>query len=158
MSVHFSSDRDDWATPQAFFDKLNDEFNFTLDPCCTHESAKCEKHYTVEDDGLSKSWSGETVFMNPPYGREIGRWMEKAHMEASAGALVVCLVPSRTDTEWWHEHAMCADEVRFVRGRLKFGDGANSAPFPSAVVVFKPFATPELLLYSYTKTIGYERT
>lgn len=135
MSVHFSSKDMTWETPQDFFDELDAEFHFTLDPCCVPETAKCEKFYTPEDDGLSKSWSGEVVFMNPPYGREIGKWMKKAVDEWRKWATVVCLVPSRTDTAWWHDYAM-EGEIRFIRGRLKFGGSKNSAPFPSAVVVF----------------------
>ncbi len=134
-SVHFSSATDEWPTPQDFFDRLNAEFGFTLDPCCTHESAKCAKHFTKAEDGLTRSWTGEVVFMNPPYGHEIGKWMKKAHDEAQAGARVVCLVPARTDTKWWHDYAMKGD-IRFIRGRLKFGGHTNSAPFPSAVIVF----------------------
>jgi phage N-6-adenine-methyltransferase len=126
----------EWATPQDVFDKLNAEFRFTLDPCCTHQNAKCFKHYTREEDGLSKSWAGEIVFMNPPYGREIGLWMKKAYTESLLGATVVCLVPSRTDTAWWHDYA-AKGQVRFVRGRLKFGNALTSAPFPSAIVIFE---------------------
>lgn len=133
--VHFSSKTDDWPTPQSFFAELDQEFAFTLDPCSSHENAKCETYFTKEDDGLSKSWLGHAVFMNPPYGREIGKWMKKAYESAKEGAKVVCLVPARTDTAWWHEYAM-KGEIRFVRGRLKFGGHQNSAPFPSAVVVF----------------------
>lgn len=137
-SVHFSSKDECWETPQSFFDKLNEEFQFTLDPCCTHETAKCKKHYTKCDDGLVQSWGGEVVFMNPPYGKEIVKWMKKAYEEClDNGALVVCLVPARTDTAWWHDYAM-KGEVRFIRGRLKFSGHKNSAPFPSAVVVFDP--------------------
>ena len=134
-SVHFSSNTDLWSTPQEFFDELNREFNFSLDVCATPDNAKCEKYFTKEDDGLAQEWHG-TVFMNPPYGREIYAWMEKASQSAKAGATVVCLVPARTDTKWWHEFAM-PHEIRFIRGRLKFGDSKNSAPFPSAVVVIK---------------------
>lgn len=136
MSVHFSSDRMDWPTPKALFDELNAEFGFTLDPCSSHSNAKCAKHFTPEDDGLAQSWAGEVVFMNPPYGRAIGAWMKKALGE-SLGAEVVCLVPSRTDTAWWHEYAMKADEIRYLRGRVKFEGAPNPAPFPSAVVVFR---------------------
>jgi len=133
----YSSNTPEWTTPNILFSELNDEFHFTLDPCCTHENAKCEKHYTIDDDGLSQSWSGETVFMNPPYGRAIRHWMKKAHDEAfDNGATVVCLVPARTDTVWWHEYAL-GGEVRFIRGRIRFGDGTGRAPFPSAVVVFR---------------------
>lgn len=135
MSVHFSSKTDLWSTPQDFFDNLNAKYNFTLDPCATAENAKCEKFYTPEDDGLSKDWSNEIVFMNPPYGRGIVRWMEKA---ANSGTTVVCLVPARTDTRWWHSYVIdMGAEVQFVRGRLKFGESKNSAPFPSAVVIYR---------------------
>lgn len=135
MNVHFSSATDLWSTPQNFFDKLHGEFCFDLDVCSTHENAKVQKHFTKEDDGLSQQWSG-VCWMNPPYGREIGAWMRKAHESAMGGAVVVCLVPARTDTKWWHDYAI-QHEVRFIRGRLKFGDAKNSAPFPSAVVVMR---------------------
>ena len=137
MNVHFSSKTDLWSTPQAFFDRLNFIYQFTLDPCANKENAKCSNYFTTEDDGLSQSWGGHRVFMNPPYGREIKNWMKKAYEESLNGALVVCLVPSRTDTAWWHDYAM-EGRIEFLRGRLKFGDAANSAPFPSAVVVFEP--------------------
>lgn len=138
MSVHFSSATPEWYTPQDFFDRLNEEFSFTLDPCSTHENAKCKKHFTEQDDGLSQSWHGESVFMNPPYGKTISVWMKKAYESCNRnGAMVVCLVPARTDTRWWHEYAM-KGEVRFIRGRLKFGGAETSAPFPSAVVIFRP--------------------
>lgn len=137
MRVHFSSETDDWATPAAFFDRLNSEFNFTLDPCANEDNAKCDRYFTKEDDGLSRDWSGETVFMNPPYGRAIADWIRKAYEESRAGTTVVALIPSRTDTRYWHEYVMKATEIRFVKGRLKFGDGRNSAPFPSAVVVWR---------------------
>jgi len=135
VNVHFSSATDLHATPQEFFDKLNAEFHFTLDVCATSENAKCQTYYTKQDDGLAQTWRGN-VWMNPPYGREIGRWMEKANEAAKEGATVVCLVPARTDTKWWHECAI-QHEVRFIRGRLKFGDAKNSAPFPSAVIVMR---------------------
>lgn len=135
MNVHFSSATDLWATPQKTFDELHAEFGFTLDPCSTHENAKCEKHYTKEYDGLAQNWAGERVFMNPPYGREIGAWVKKA---ATSGAEVcVCLLPARTDTRWFHEYIYGKAEIRFLRGRLKFGDAKNNAPFPSMVVIFK---------------------
>ena len=124
-----------WATPQDFFDELNKEFNFTLDPCSTHENAKCEKHYTVEDDGLSKDWTGETVFCNPPYGKEIGKWVKKC-ME-SGGGIRVALLPARTDTRRFHDYVYGKAEIRFVKGRLKFGGSKNSAPFPSMVAIWK---------------------
>ena len=127
-----------WATPQAFFDKLNEEWNFNLDCCALPENAKCENYFTPEQDGLKQEWKG-TVWMNPPYGREIGKWVEKAYNEAQKGATVVALLPARTDTKWFHEwiYMMNGVDVEFVRGRLKFGEGKNSAPFPSMLVVFK---------------------
>ena len=134
MSVHFSSKTDQWATPQDFFNELDREFDFTLDPCADKDNAKCTKYYTADDDGLSKDWGGERVFCNPPYGREIGKWIKKAH---DSKALVVMLIPARTDTKAWHEYIFGKAEIRFVRGRLKFGGSKNSAPFPSAVVIFK---------------------
>lgn len=132
-----SSTTDEWATPQDFFDKLNAEFSFGLDVCAPPENAKCPAFYTKEQDGLVQAWhkSAAVCWMNPPYGRQIGAWMKKAYEESQKGATVVCLVPARTDTAWWHDYAM-RGSVRFVRGRLKFGGGKNSAPFPSAVVVF----------------------
>ncbi len=136
-SVHFSSKTCEWPTPQGFFDALDDEFGFTLDPCSSDENRKCEKHFTIKENGLAQSWRDETVFMNPPYGKEIGKWMAKAYGESKNGATIVCLVPARTDTSWWHDHAM-QGEIRFVRGRLKFEGATSSAPFPSAVVIFRP--------------------
>lgn len=132
------SQHDCWETPQDFFDKLNEEFNFTLDPCCVPATAKCDRYFTPVEDGLKQDWSNETVYMNPPYGREIGKWMQKAYESCvMGGATVVCLVPSRTDTKWWHDYSM-KGEIRFIRGRLKFGNSKNSAPFPSAIVIFRP--------------------
>ena len=141
MNVHFSSATDLHATPQEFFDKLNAEFGFTLDVCATSENAKCASYYTKQDDGLKQPWRGN-VWMNPPYGRAIAAWMEKAYLASLNGATVVCLVPARTDTAWWHDYARKGD-VTFIRGRLKFGDAKTNAPFPSAVVVFKPAAIAE---------------
>ena len=136
--VHFSMKSNEWTTPQDLYDKLNKEFNFTLDPCCTKESAKCDKFYTKEDDGLSKDWRYDTVFMNPPYGREIPKWIEKAYKESLKGAVVVCLIPARTDTRYWHDYIFTKAEVRFLKGRVKFENGKKPqpAPFPSAVVIF----------------------
>lgn len=133
-NVHFSSKTDAWATPQDFFDKLNREFRFNLDPCATTENAKCKKFYTEKEDGLSKSWKGKRVFCNPPYGRQIGKWVEKC---ATGGAdVTVALLPARTDTKWFHQFIYKKAEVRFIKGRLKFGDSKNSAPFPSMIVIF----------------------
>jgi len=129
----FTSTTDQWATPQDFFDKLNEEFGFTLDVCALPENAKCNVYFTPEIDGLKQDWLG-VCWCNPPYGRGIGKWIEKA---SQSEATVVCLVPARTDTAWWHDYAMKADDIRFIRGRLKFGGSKNSAPFPSAVLVYR---------------------
>ncbi|PTK72356.1 adenine methyltransferase [Staphylococcus haemolyticus] len=142
MKVHYSSKTNEWATPQNLFDELDDEFNFTLDPCATDENTKCSNYFTIEDDGLSKDWSNDVVFMNPPYGREIKKWIKKAYEESLNGATVVCLIPARTDTTYWHDYIFGkADDIRFLKGRLKFGDSKNSAPFPSAIVVYKGVTT-----------------
>lgn len=138
LAVHFSSASDDWATPQNFFDALDQEFGFTLDVCASASNAKCPNYFTRGVDGLSQRWGRERCWMNPPYGREIKAWMRKAVEASRRGALVVCLVPARTDTAWWHDYAVQADEIRFVRGRLRFGDAKHAAPFPSAVVIFRP--------------------
>jgi len=133
-----SSASDDWGTPQAFFDELHAEFGFTLDVCASARNAKCPRFFSREDNGLEQTWTG-TVWLNPPYGREIGLWLRKAVESWRGGATVVCLVPARTDTAWWHDYAALG-EVRFVRGRLRFvsAEGEkSSAPFPSAVVVFR---------------------
>ena len=134
LAVHFSSATDLWATPQDLYDRYHARYSFELDVCATAQNAKCARHFTVADDGLAQEWRGR-CWMNPPYGREIGAWMAKAWRSSEAGALVVCLVPARTDTAWWHDFAV-KGEIEFLRGRLKFGGHKNSAPFPSAVVVF----------------------
>jgi phage N-6-adenine-methyltransferase len=133
---------DVWNTPQWLYDALNKEFGFTLDPCSDGTNAKCAKFFTQQENGLLMNWGTETVFMNPPYS-EVGDWMRKAYGAAQEGATVVCLVPARTDGNWWHDYAM-KGEIRFIRGRLRFGDerkrfgGDGAAPFPSAIVVFRP--------------------
>ena len=136
MNVHFSSATDLWATPDDFFALYHARYGFQLDVCATSENAKCARYFTKADDGLVQEWTG-TCWMNPPYGRTIGEWMRKAYESSLTGATVVCLVPARTDTRWWHDYAM-KGEVEFIKGRLKFGGHNNSAPFPSAVVVFRP--------------------
>jgi len=136
----FSSKTDQWATPQDFFDKLNDEFHFTLDPCADETNHKCEKYFTKEDDGLIQCWRGETVFCNPPYGREICNWVKRCYMHSVVDCgIAVMLIPARTDTKWFHEYVYNKPnvEIRFIKGRLKFGGSKNSAPFPSMVVVFR---------------------
>lgn len=131
-----SSNTPEWATPQSFFDVLNREFTFTLDPCSTHENAKCEMHYTKEDDGLKQNWGGQVVFCNPPYGRELPKWVKKCY-EESRHADVVMLIPARTDTRWFHDYIYGKAEIRFIKGRLKFGNAKQSAPFPSMVVIYR---------------------
>ena len=131
----FTSNTDLWSTPQNFFDELNKEFNFTLDPCSNKQNAKCKKFYTEKDNGLDKNWDNEIVFMNPPYGKEISNWVKKA--SEARGGVVVCLLPARTDTRYFHQYIYKQSEIRFIKGRLKFGDSKNSAPFPSMVVIFK---------------------
>ena len=134
----FSSKTDLWSTPNDFFDKLNDEFHFTLDPCSTHENAKCYKHFTEEENGLLQDWGNEVVFCNPPYGRHIKDWVKKAYEESQKdNTNVVMLIPARTDTIYFHEYIYHKAEIRFIKGRLKFGNAKNSAPFPSMVVIFK---------------------
>jgi site-specific DNA-methyltransferase (adenine-specific) len=127
----------EWETPDEFYKKLDDEFRFTLDPCATNKNHKCQKYYTKDDDGLSKNWEGERVFCNPPYGREIRKWVYKSLSEVCHGCeLVVMLIPARTDTKWFHNYVYGKSEIMFVQGRLKFGCSKNSAPFPSMVVVY----------------------
>jgi phage N-6-adenine-methyltransferase len=143
--VMFSSKTAEWTTPQAFYDRLNQEFNFTLDPCCTDETAKCSTYYTEADDGLAQPGAGHSVFMNPPYGRSIKDWIRKAYEESrKPNTVVVALIPARTDTRYWHDYCMEASEIRFIKGRLKFGESNNSAPFPSAVVVFGSGSNPQI--------------
>lgn len=125
-----------WATPQKLFDDLDAKHHFTLDPCATAENAKCRKYYTEQDNGLSKNWGGETVFCNPPYGREIREWVKKAYEESKKpGTKVVMLLPSRTDAGWFHDYCL-QGKIEFLRGRLKYGDAKENAPFPSMLVMF----------------------
>ena len=138
LKIMFSSATDMWATPQSFFDELNNEFHFTLDPCATKANAKCNKFYTIDEDGLQQDWKGEVVFCNPPYGKMISSWVRKCSQESKKpNTMVVALLPARTDTRYFHDYIYGkAKEIRFIKGRLKFGDSKNSAPFPSMVVVF----------------------
>ena len=136
-----SSEDTTWETPPAFFDKLNEEFNFTLDPCATKKTAKCKKFYTEKDDGLSKDWGGEVVFCNPPYGPVIKHWVKKCSEEAKKkNTTVVMLIPSRTDTIYFHEYVYHKAKIRFIKGRLKFLRNKkiiNTATFPSMIVIYK---------------------
>lgn len=136
----------EWSTPQYVFDALDREFGFTLDVCATQENAKCRRFFDKKADGLSKDWTG-ICWMNPPYGRSIRRWVRKARESAEAGAIVVGLVPARTDTAWWQD-CMRASEIRFVRGRLRFGDAEAGAPFPSAIVIW---GTPRVPVITVTE-------
>lgn len=122
----FSSLRSDWRTPKALYQGLDAEFHFDFDPCPANPKF----------DGLKVGWQ-QSNFVNPPYGRDIGRWFAKAWEEYQKGKTVVFLVPSRTDTKWWHQYCMKATEIRFIKGRLYFDDGDGRAPFPSAIIVFK---------------------
>lgn len=136
-SVLCSSKSDEWSTPQNVFDALNLEFEFDLDPCATDENHKCNQYYTKEDDGLTKDWGGCRVFCNPPYSR-IGAWVEKCFREGQKDhTLVVLIIPSRTDTKYFHNFIYNRSEIRFIKGRLKFGGHTENAPFPSMVVIFR---------------------
>ena len=136
----FTSDSNEWETPQYVFNELNKEFNFDIDVCATEGNAKCFNYFTKRQDGLKQNWWGfKSAFMNPPYGKEIGKWMEKAYKESEKGLTAICLIPARTDTGWWHNWVVKAQEVRFIKGRLKFGKGKQSAPFPSCIAIFRPF-------------------
>lgn len=135
--VLFSKGSDEWATPQDLFDSLNNEFDFNLDPCSTDDNCKCQKHFTVQENGLEQNWGGHRVFCNPPYS-QIKHWVKKCHDEGvKDNTLVVLLIPSRTDTKYFHDFIYNRAEIRFVKGRLKFGDSKNTAPFPSMIVIFR---------------------
>ena len=134
----FSSTTDMWETPKDLFDKLDEEFEFQTDVCAIKQNAKCKRFYTPEQDGLKQVWTG-VCWCNPPYGRGIEKWMKKAH---ESNATVVCLVPARTDTKWFHDFVLGKAEIRFIRGRLKFGNSKNSAPFPSMLVIYRKDGTP----------------
>jgi site-specific DNA-methyltransferase (adenine-specific) len=135
--IILKSRREDWETPQHLFDSLNKEFGFTLDPCATSETAKCAKYYTESEDGLTQDWTGEVVYCNPPYGRKQDAWIRKCCEHGAQGGVAVMLLPARTDTARFHDFILGKAEIRFLRGRLKFGKAADSAPFPSMVVVFR---------------------
>ncbi len=131
----FTSTRLDWATPRAFYQALDAEFGFALDACADGGNAKCANFFSG-DEGLREPWLPPT-FLNPPYGRQIGKWVKRAYEQSQRGFTVVALLPSRTDTRWWHDYVMQADEIRFIRGRLHFDGHKNGAPFPSAIVIFR---------------------
>lgn len=131
----WSHKSDEWATPQAVYEALDSEFHFTLDPCATEANAKCGFFFTKEDDGLQKNWGGWRVFCNPPYSN-IKDWAKKCY-EESTHALIVMLVPSRTDTAWFHDYVYGKAEIRFIKGRLKFGNAEQNAPFPSMIAIYR---------------------
>jgi len=139
LAVHFSSDCGAWETPQWLFDALDDEFHFDLDVCADPTNAKCSQYFTPEQDGLRQPWRG-ACYMNPPYGTEIHWWVQKAYEASLYGATVVCLLPGRSDTQWWQRYIkpLAMQDRRELPGRLRFGNAPNSAPFPSVVVIFRP--------------------
>jgi phage N-6-adenine-methyltransferase len=137
LSVHFSSGNGAWATPQWLFDELDAEFHFTLDACADASNAKCARYFSAAEDGLRQRWEG-TVFMNPPYGDEIARWVQKAFEASLYGATVVCLLPARLGPRWWRQYVKLASEIRELPGRLRFGDETHHAPFDSAICIFRP--------------------
>lgn len=138
LSVMYSSKTDQWSTPQDFYQSLDDEFHFDLDSCADATNYKCDTYFTKEEDGLLQDWGGHRVFCNPPYGKAISAWVEKCYEEGQKdNTLVVMLIPARTDTRYFHDYIYHHAEIRFVKGRLKFGDSKQSAPFPSMVVIFR---------------------
>ena len=135
LATMFSSKRPDWETPKDFFEKFNNEFHFTLDVCATQANTKCKNFFSPEDDGLSKTWNG-ICWMNPPYGKEISKWVKKAYEESLSGTTIVGLLPARTDTKWFHDYVLEKAEIRFIKGRIKFVGSKNAAPFPSMIVIW----------------------
>lgn len=133
----FTSNTDEYETPQYLYDELNAEFHFTLDPCATDENHKCGKYYTKQDNGLEKSWGGERVFLNPPYS-QVGKWVAKAWQEGGKdNTVVVMLIPARTDTKYFHNYIYHRSEIRFIKGRLRFNGINCNAPFPSMIVIYR---------------------
>ena len=133
-----SSNTDEYETPQELFNHYNSIFNFELDVCASDKNHKCKQYYSKFDNGLNKEWKNKN-WMNPPYGRDISKWVEKAYNEGLRNKLTVCLLPSRTDTKWWHDYVLKSDVIHFIKGRLKFNNTKNSAPFPSVIVIFGLF-------------------
>lgn len=137
----FSSEKQDWCTPQHFFNELDAEFHFVLDAAATHQNSKCKRYFTPKENGLIQSWDvGGAVYCNPPYGKEIGLWVKKAYEESQKGITIVMLIPARTDTKYFHEYIYHKADIRFIKGRLKFtdenGTPKGTAPFPSMVVIY----------------------
>ncbi len=144
----YSSDSAEWRTPPDLFARLDEVWHFNLDPASTPENALCARYFTAEENGLTRSWAGYRVWLNPPYGREIGKWVEKARQEGlRGGTVVVCLLPARTDAAWWQRSVLGmwptdqgAALIRYLPGRLKFSGSKNAAPFPSAIAIFGSLA------------------
>lgn len=138
-----------WSTPQSLFDQLNNDYHFTLDVCADRSNHKCEKYFTERDNGLTQSWEGNVCWCNPPYGREQAKWIEKAYHELQEhGVTTVMLIPARTDTKvWFNIIAPYATSIKFIKGRLKFSGHKNSAPFPSAIIVFMNTTTPQQITW-----------
>ncbi len=134
----FTSNRGDWETPDWLFDRLNEEFSFSLDPSASDANHRCEKYYTAADDGLSQNWGGYTVFCNPPYGKQLAKWVRKAYEESrKPNTTIVLLIPARTDTQWFHDYIYGTAEIRFIKGRIKFKGAMYNAPFPSMIVIYR---------------------
>jgi site-specific DNA-methyltransferase (adenine-specific) len=152
-----SSKTNEWETPQWFFDELNKEFGFTLDPCTNNHNHKCQKYFTIKEDGLTQDWSKDIVFMNPPYGGHTGDWIKKAWEESKRGSVVVCLIVSSTDRSYWHDYIFpYAKQIRFIRGRITFGEASSTAPFASAVVIFSPKDYEKQIVY-YKESASQKR-
>jgi site-specific DNA-methyltransferase (adenine-specific) len=153
----FDSKTIEWETPLDFFEPLNKEFNFTLDVCATHENKKVDNCFTLDENGLSKSWKSNVCWMNPPYGREMIKWLEKAKYEADYfDVTTVCLIPARTNTSWWHKLCIKSTEIRFVLGRPKFGGAKHGLPFPLAIVIFSKNEGEYCKVATYNWRITYK--
>lgn len=140
----YSSNKDDWETPKDLFKKLDREFGFTQDVCANTNNKKCDNYFSIQDDGLKQPWFG-VAWMNPPYGRGIDKWLAKAYRESHNDCICVCLLPVRSDTKWWHNYVMKSYEIRLLTRRLSFEGSNNKAPFPAAIVIFKPGSTKPIL-------------
>ncbi len=145
--VLFSSARGDWETPDDLFEGLNGEFNFELDACASKDNCKVSRYFSIDGTGLAhdalqQDWSrfGKSIWCNPPYGRQIGKWVGKAYEASQKGATVVCLLPARTDTRWFWNYILDKAEIRLIKGRLRFNGAESGAPFPSMIVIFRPRA------------------
>ena len=150
--IHFSSKSDDWKTPVGLFNKLNTKYSFELDAAASEDNAKCLNFYTEQDNALLKDWSkdAKSIFLNPPYGRQIHAFVKKAYEESLKGCVVVCLIPARVDTQWWYNYVRKATKIVFLTGRLKFSNSASGAPFPSCIIVFDNSCNEQSILWEKT--------